>query len=130
MAKRKKDKRTNSDVQNTTEKIKINEHEAHEKPRVNSLVSTRMVSLVYALVFSCVCSCVLVCHCFINNTFYGYCIFLFILKCYRNGILYAYISHFIVKDTSIVMNNRLHLADIVLVRNTIHKNQVHLSNNV
>jgi hypothetical protein len=36
MAKRKKDKRTNNDVQNTTEKIKINKHEAHEKPRVNS----------------------------------------------------------------------------------------------
>ena len=33
MAKRKKDKRTNNDVQNTTEKIKINKHEAHEKPR-------------------------------------------------------------------------------------------------
>jgi hypothetical protein len=46
------------------------------------------------------------------------------------GILYAYISHFIVKDTSIVMNSGLHLADIVLVRNTIHKNQVHLSNNI
>jgi hypothetical protein len=26
-------KRTNNDVQNTTEKIKINKHEAHEKPR-------------------------------------------------------------------------------------------------
>jgi hypothetical protein len=36
MAKRKKDKRTNNDVQNTTEKIKINKHEAHEKPWVNS----------------------------------------------------------------------------------------------